>query len=93
MKLLLSIAVFAFLSSPANAWDGYHWESGSYVEIDKGNLVREGRDIEIYDYGTGEYRDVTVGICAAPVRASKSKSTIMRAANPACLIWTEQPSP
>ncbi len=60
MKLLLSIAVFAFLSSPANAWDGYDWESGSYVEIDKGNLVREGRDIEIYDYGTGEYRDVTV---------------------------------
>jgi pyruvate/2-oxoglutarate/acetoin dehydrogenase E1 component len=57
---LLSIVAFACLSSPALAWDGYDWESGNYVEIDKGNLVREGRDIEIYDWGTGEYRDVTV---------------------------------
>jgi pyruvate/2-oxoglutarate/acetoin dehydrogenase E1 component len=60
MKLLLSIAAFACLSSPALAWDGYDWESGSHVEIGKGNLVREGKDIEIYDYGKGEYRDVTV---------------------------------
>lgn len=42
------------------AWDGYDYESGSYVEIDKGNLVRPGQDIEIYDYGTGEYKDVEV---------------------------------
>jgi pyruvate/2-oxoglutarate/acetoin dehydrogenase E1 component len=60
MKVLLSIAAFAYLSSPALAWDGYDWESGSHVEIGKGNLVREGRDIEIYDWGTGEYRGVTV---------------------------------
>jgi hypothetical protein len=59
-QLLLSIFAFACLSSPILAWDGYDWESGSDVEIDEGNLVREGRDIEIYDWGTGEYRDVTV---------------------------------
>ncbi|MFD9901255.1 DUF5334 family protein [Mesorhizobium sp. NPDC059025] len=34
--------------------------TGNSVEIEKGNLVRTGQDIEIYDYGAGEYRDVTV---------------------------------
>ncbi|HBR21734.1 MAG TPA: hypothetical protein DD713_04095 [Nitrospiraceae bacterium] len=42
------------------AWDGYDYEKGSYIEIGKGNLVRSGKDIEIYDYGTGEYKDVEV---------------------------------
>ena len=32
------------------AWDGYDYDSGSYVEIDKGNLVRSGEEIEYYDY-------------------------------------------
>ena len=47
-------------SGHAYAWDGYDYDSGSFVEIEKGNLVRPGRDIEIYDYGTGEYKDVEV---------------------------------
>ncbi|MEK1925054.1 MAG: DUF5334 family protein [Rhizobium giardinii] len=59
-RLLLSIVAFAGLSSSALAWDGYDWESRSYVEIEKGNLVREGNNIEIYDWDSGEYRDVTV---------------------------------
>ena len=55
-------AVFLALILPtlSYAWDGYDYESGSYVEIDKGNLVRPGQNIEIYDYGTGEYKDVEV---------------------------------
>jgi hypothetical protein len=44
----------------AQSWDGYDYDSGSYVEIEKGNLVRPGQEIEIYDYGTGEYKDVEV---------------------------------
>jgi len=44
----------------ASAWDGYDNNSGSYIEIDKGNLVRSGQDIEIYDHGTGEYKNVEV---------------------------------
>lgn len=48
------------LSAPAFAWDGYDYDSGSFVEIEKGNLVREGREIEFYDYGSGEYRTGTV---------------------------------
>lgn len=36
------------------------YESGSDVEIERGNLVRSGSDIEFYDYGTGSYHSGTV---------------------------------
>lgn len=57
-----SVAFVLALTLPtlASAWDGYDYERGSHVEIEKGNLVRPGREIEIYDYGTGEYRNVEV---------------------------------
>ncbi|PAP95248.1 MAG: hypothetical protein E5Y65_27295 [Mesorhizobium sp.] len=45
--------------SGAYAWDGTD-TTGESVEIGKGNLVRTGRDIQIFDGGAGEYRDVTV---------------------------------
>jgi hypothetical protein len=44
----------------AFAWDGYDYERGVYVEIAKGNLVRPGRTIEVYDYGEGRYKDYDV---------------------------------
>ncbi|RWP40162.1 MAG: hypothetical protein EOR04_19650 [Mesorhizobium sp.] len=47
-------------ASDAYAWDGTDTTTGESVEIGKGNLVRTGRDIEIFDGGAGEYRDVTV---------------------------------
>ena len=59
-KLYIPLFIIIFVPAFAYAWDGYDYESGSYVEIDKGNLVRPGKDIEIYDYGTGEYKDVEV---------------------------------
>lgn len=59
MKYIVFL-ILAFFSVPAYAWDGYDWQKGNYIEIDKGNLVREGRDIEIYDYSSGQYRDVEV---------------------------------
>jgi hypothetical protein len=60
-----SLVIVLLLSQPFNsqlgfAWSGYDYEKGSHVEIEKGNLVRPGRDIEIYDYQAGEYRDVEV---------------------------------
>lgn len=60
MTKTASILLTLALSAPVFAWDGYDYESGSYVEIDDGNLVRQGSEIEIYDYGTGEYIDVEV---------------------------------
>jgi hypothetical protein len=54
------IFLLIITSTLAQAWDGYDYESGSYVEIDSGNLVRSGEEIEVYDYGAGEYKIVEV---------------------------------
>ena len=43
----ISIAFIFLIPLIALAWDGYDYESGSYVEIESGNLVRPGEDIEI----------------------------------------------
>jgi len=58
----IGVALFGVLLMPAVslAWDGYDWDGGVDVEIGKGNLVRPGSSIEIYDYGTGQYHDVEV---------------------------------
>lgn len=56
MKKLIVAVVIALSSVPAFAWDGYDYDSGSYVEIEQGQLVREGEEIEYYDYGSSEYR-------------------------------------
>jgi hypothetical protein len=54
------VALFVLLAAPVYAWDGYDYNKGSYIEIEKGNLVRSGNDIEIYDYDSGSYKDVEV---------------------------------
>lgn len=52
------VFLFFLLAAAFNAfaWDGYDYDKGTYVEIDKGNLVRKGSDIEYYDSNAGEYR-------------------------------------
>jgi hypothetical protein len=53
-----SIVIFAglfTLATPSFAWDGYDYDKGTYVEIGPGNLVRPGREIEVYDYSRGQY--------------------------------------
>lgn len=55
--LLLLLMIFAI---PAYSWDGYDWETGSEIEIEKGTLVREGCDIDVFDYSTGEYKTFSV---------------------------------
>jgi len=59
MKLirLLLLSCSLFVSFSANAWDGYDYESGNYIDIGKNNTVRSGRNIEYYEYGKGEYRE------------------------------------
>jgi hypothetical protein len=42
------------------AWDGYDYDAGSFIEIEKGNLVREGNEIEFYDFSNGGYSQGTV---------------------------------
>jgi hypothetical protein len=58
--LILAVFVVSFSSGSLFAWDGYDYERGAHIEIEKGNLVREGEDIEVYDYDGGSYRDVEV---------------------------------
>ncbi len=59
MRLLIATLLLVF-SIPAVAWDGYDHDKGAHIEIEKGNLVRPGQDIEIYDYDDGSYKDVEV---------------------------------
>jgi pyruvate/2-oxoglutarate/acetoin dehydrogenase E1 component len=59
-KIFIFFLGFFILSFDLLGWDGYDYEKGTYVEIDKGNLVRAGKDIQIYDYSTGQYKDVEV---------------------------------
>ena len=54
------MVVSIFLVATAHAWDGYDYDKGTYIEIEKGNLVRSGSNIEIYDYDSGSYKDVEV---------------------------------
>lgn len=55
-KIVLLIVLFTF---PSFAWDGYDYEKGTFIEIEKDNLVREGETIEIYDFDDG-YKEVEV---------------------------------
>lgn len=55
MRTLIFLVV-SFLATPVFAWDGFDYKEGSDIEIEKGNLVREGEEIEFFDYSKGEYR-------------------------------------
>lgn len=54
------IVIFLLFSMNANAWDGYDWNRSSLIEIEKGNLVREGEQIEFYDWSKGEYETLDI---------------------------------
>ena len=59
MKTLVSVFALTVSAGTVVAWDGYDYDKGTYVEIDEGNLVRSGEEIEVYEYGEGyKYFDV-----------------------------------
>lgn len=55
--LLLSLCLSAL---PAHAWDGTDSATGNNVEIERGQTVRRGRDVEYFDYGSGTYKTLDV---------------------------------
>mgnify|MGYP003624273991 CR=1 FL=1 len=59
MRGTVAAIILAVASLPSFAWEGYDHEKGVTVEIEKGNLVREGREIEVYDSEAG-YRTFEV---------------------------------
>jgi len=49
------LAAFFLACSPALAWDGIDEDSEIEIEIEEGNLVRSGNDIEFYDFNDDTY--------------------------------------
>lgn len=54
------VVISLLVGGPGFAWEGTDTGTGNTVEIEKGQTVREGREIEVYDYGSGSYRSVDV---------------------------------
>lgn len=54
---LIILLTFSLFACNTNAWDGVN-QDGNFVEIDHGNLVRSGHDIDVYV--DGEYKNVEV---------------------------------
>lgn len=59
MKRIAALAAVV-LSPACLAWDGFDWNQGTYVEIGKGELVRPGQAVEVFDYRQGQYRQMEV---------------------------------
>jgi hypothetical protein len=54
---LLSVLIFLLFSSSTFSWDGYDYESGSYVDIESYDHGGRGEgEVEFYDYESSEYR-------------------------------------
>jgi len=62
MKRFAALFLLASFLYPShtNAWTGQDADTGDEVEIHKGNLVRRGKTIEIYDVEQDEYHEVEV---------------------------------
>ncbi|WOH58505.1 DUF5334 family protein [Bradyrhizobium sp. BWC-3-1] len=56
-SLLLAVVTASISFTQALAWDGTNTTTGSSVEVERGQLVRSGRTIEVYDseHGYKEY--------------------------------------
>ena len=58
-RYLVAIAFSVFANSAA-AWTGSDSETSGTIEIESGNLVRQGETIEFYDSDSGDYRSADV---------------------------------
>ena len=54
-KILLILSTL-FLSHTSYAWEGYNYDTGSYIDIESYDHNGNGEgEVEYYDYSTGEY--------------------------------------
>ena len=60
MRGTLVALLMALGAGSALAWDGADSNTGGAIEIEKGNLVRQGETIDFYDHDSGEYRSADV---------------------------------
>lgn len=54
-QLIYFIILLISGSSIVFGWEGYDYEKDEYIEIEKGNYVRENEDIEVYHWDDGTY--------------------------------------
>ena len=55
MKTFLLALFLTLIPILCYAWDCEDQDSGDSIEIDKGQLVRRGNNIEFFDYGDNSY--------------------------------------
>ena len=59
-SLRVSTTIFCLLifsSQPLNAWDGYNYNTGNYIDVESYDHRGRGEgEVEFYDYNSGEYR-------------------------------------
>lgn len=60
MKRLAIIAMLANSTAFAGGWDGYDWDKRTYIEVQRNQVVRPGRPVEVFDYREGRYRQMEV---------------------------------
>ena len=60
MNKIIYYLVCVVLCSSVYCWDGYDYDKGEYIEIEKGNLVRKHKEIEVFHYEDGCYHDEEV---------------------------------
>ena len=54
LTAILLISMFSF--GYVNAWDGYSYEKGTYIDVDSYDHQGQGEgDVEYYDYSDGQY--------------------------------------
>lgn len=59
MKIIQIIALL-LLSKHCFSWEGQNTNTGTQIEIESGNLVRDGEEVEVYDYDLGSYHTVEI---------------------------------
>jgi pyruvate/2-oxoglutarate/acetoin dehydrogenase E1 component len=59
-RIAIILLIFTFFSKNLLAWSGYDNDNNTTIEIGKGEMVREGLTITIFDWSTDEYHDVDV---------------------------------
>jgi hypothetical protein len=60
LNLLISFLICIFFVPSAIAWEGQDLDSGHSIEIEQGNLVREGEKIEVYDPIDGTHSSIDI---------------------------------
>lgn len=60
MKKIIFVGAMLLISTTALAWSGSDTETAGAIEIESGNLVRQGETIEFFDSDSGDYRSADV---------------------------------